>query len=253
MSFMSLELTTTLSISLLSLSLLLQSLEMLSLCNRVAANTPWSWSHIRNDFIHWPPFLLSSFDQLYGHHFKFLILTQVVLALLLPAMPALMLPLLITTSLLIALRFRGSFNGGSDAMTMATTISLLLSLSSPVGFYLLAFHCTLSYFIAGIVKLKSNAWRSGEALPIFLTQSNYAVPLPIQNIASHKFVMTLASWGVIGFECSFPLVWLLPQLTPTYIILAILFHVMNYFCLGLNRFVFTWFVSYPALLYCIQR
>lgn len=250
---MSLELATNLSLALLSLSLLVQSLEMLILCNKISFHTPWSWNHIRNDFAHWPLILLSSLDQIYGNHFKFLILAQISFALLLPILPTLMLPLLVVTSMLVALRFLGSFNGGSDAMTMATLISLIISLSSSLGFYLLAFHCTLSYFMAGIVKIKNNSWRRGSALPIFLTQSNYKVPLQVQKMTSHKLLMTLVSWAVMIFECTFPLVWLLPQLTQTYIVLAILFHLVNYFCLGLNRFVFAWLASYPALLYCCTR
>lgn len=257
---MTIELTMTLSLVLLSLSLLVQSFEMLSLCSKVITNSPWSWHHVRNDFIHWPPFLLFSFDHLYVNHFKLLILIQIALSFCLPLLPPMIIPFLIITYLLVALRFRGNFNGGSDAMTMVTLISLLLlfifpsqKLTNAIGFYLLAFHCTLSYFISGVVKFKNSSWRSGVALEVFLTQSNYAVPASIQRLAQQKMFVTTGSWLIILFESCFPLVWVFPNLTGLYITAAFLFHIINYFCLGLNRFVFAWLVTYPALFFCTQR
>ena len=145
-------------------------------------------------------------------------------------------------------------------MTMATLLSLILififpsqGLINSIGFYLLSFHCTLSYFMTGIVKLKNKSWRSGLALQAFLTHSNYTVPTKIQHLAKQKLFLSSGSWLVIVFECSFPLVWIFPKLTLFYIMAAILFHVINYFCLGLNRFVFTWLASYPALLFCTHN
>jgi len=253
---MTIDFTITLSFALLSLSLIVQSFEMFSLCKTLDSNSPWSWNHVRNDFINCPSIILFSLDQVYKNNFKLLILLQIGLSLCLPVFPRFIIPLLIITYFLIALRFRGNFNGGSDAMTMATLVSLafsLVELKTPIGFYLLAFHCTLSYFTAGIVKLKNKSWRSGSALQVFLTHSNYPVPAKVQKLAKQKIFISISSLLVIFFECTFPLVWLFPKFTGLYIILAIFFHIINYFCLGLNRFVFAWLASYPALFFCTQN
>jgi len=251
---MNVDFTLNLSVMLLSLSLLLQSFEMLNISSKVGAHSPWSWNHVRNDFAHWPSFFLFSFDHLYEENFKFLVLTQIILTLCLLWEPHIVIFFLIMTYFLIALRFRGNFNGGSDAMTMVTLVSLTFAFQkTSIGFYLLAFHCTLSYFMAGMVKLRNKSWRSGLALQTFLTHSNYAIPSKIQKWTNQKSWMILGSWIVILFECSFPLVWLFPKLTTYYVVAASLFHVINYFCLGLNRFVFTWIASYPALLFCTQN
>ena len=85
-----------------------------------------------------------SFDHLYERNFKLLVFVQIILALGLPLIPQITIPFLIISYFLIALRFRGNFNGGSDAMTMATLLSLLLififpskGLINSIGFYLL--------------------------------------------------------------------------------------------------------------------
>lgn len=247
------EFTLTLSLALLSSSLLIQCFELYSLCDRIAPNNPWSWVHVRNDFKHWPLPLLFILDRIYQENFKSLILLQLVLAFLLPLAPSFAAPILTALYILITLRFRGSFNGGSDSMSMMTLIGLNFALhesATTIGFHLIGFYSTVSYFIAGLVKLKNKYWRSGFALKIFLTQSNYWIPETIQELAQQRIFTIPASFLLIFFECSFPIVWLLPSLTKFYVAGACIFHIVNYFCLGLNRFVFAWLATYPALFLC---
>lgn len=252
---MSIELIIIFFKTLLSVSLLLQSFELLSIASKIGPDSPWSWSHVRNDFAHWPAILLRILDILYEKYFKLLVLVQIILAMLLPLHPVFPALLLIGTYLLIALRFRGQFNGGSDTMTMTSLLSaLLLSLPQPkvinlpLGLYFLAFQSTLSYFIAGMVKLKSKSWRTGQALHAFLLHSNYLVPEKLQYLSNNKLLMLVASYFIIIFECSFPILWLFPALTGYYLFTAFAFHIANYYIFGLNRFVFAWLCTYPALL-----
>jgi len=247
------ELTLRLSLVLLSVSLLIQGFELYSLCGRIASNTPWSWAHVRRDFNHWPPAVLFILDRIYEVNFKYLILLQLTLAFFLSVIPSFAVPALTALYILIALRFRGNFNGGSDSMSMMVLISLNFALynsTTNIGFHLVGFYCTVSYFIAGLVKLKNKYWRTGFALKVFLTQSNYSIPEPIQKWAHQRIFILLSSTLVILFECTFPIIWLLPGLTKLYVAGALIFHIINYFCLGLNRFVFAWAATYPALFFC---
>jgi hypothetical protein len=203
---------------------------------------------------------VTALDQTYGHHFKILILLQITLSVFLPFSPRISIYFLLITYLLISLRFRGTFNGGSDSMTMTTLIGLALtqiptshdSLAS-IGMYFLAIHCTLSYFIAGIIKIKNPHWRSGFALQTFLIHSNYLVPSKIKLWARYPLFSICGSIIVIVFECSFPLIWLFPSLAGYYLFAGFVFHLINYFTFGLNRFVFAWLASYPTLLYCTLK
>lgn len=243
--------------SCLTLSLLIQALEMLSIAPKIKEpHHPWHWQNIRDDFQVWPAPLKILLFPLISKHFTKIIYLQIVIALLLPIFFHWGLSLgLIGLCLLSNLRFRGVFNGGSDYMTMTVLVGLTITLYGnhdplfeKIGSLYIATQCTLSYFIAGVIKLKSQAWRSGFALRIFLTQSNYLVPERLKSLACKPEPMKLASWFIILWECSFPVLWLKPQsLFFVYIAMAFCFHLGNFFAFGLNRFVFAWLASYPAL------
>lgn len=153
---------------------------------------------------------------------------------------------------MIAVRWRGTFNGASDSMTFHILGAVLLGRLFPqwqnYSEIYIAFQVTLSYFVAGLSKLKTSDWRSGKALGHFLTLSNsvYAHKTLLQSAKSPMF-LSLISWSVILFECLFPLVWLDPSVRPVVLGLGLAFHVMNFYAFGLNRFVFAWLAGYPAL------
>lgn len=161
--------------------------------------------------------------------------------------------LLWTSQLAVAMRFRGTFNGGSDAMTMvvltgATVAALPLRLGPLVGLGYVAAQAVLSYFVAGLVKLREPRWRSGEALRSFLTLRRYAVPQWITAILSRASVSRGASLVVIALECTFPLAIVWPAATLPYLAAALSFHLASTAMFGINRFVWAWAASYPAIL-----
>lgn len=159
------------------------------------------------------------------------------------------------TTLMTANRFRGTFNGGSDYMTaLVLAAHLLMGLFEDryiqTGFmWYIAIQLTLSYFIAGVVKIKEKEWRSGVALTALLTRTNYIVSPKIQSLVQNKFLATFLSWAVLIFECTFPLALINSQVCAVYLAMGFLFHLGNFFVLGLNRFVFAWLAAYPALYY----
>lgn len=126
---------------------------------------------------------------------------------------------LISITLLTAIRFGGSLNGGSDAMTMVVLSSRLV----PWGRTYLAVQLTLSYFVAGLVKLRMPEWRSGRALTALTGLPGWL------------------TWPTLLWECSFPLVWFWPI---PYLTAGVLFHFLNIKKLGLNRFFWIWLAAY---------
>jgi hypothetical protein len=170
-------------------------------------------------------------------------------------------PLLLFTEVAVCVRFRGTFNGGSDYLTVLTTMALALAwlfdaAEHPIvgkaclGY--IAVQLTLSYFIAGISKLKEADWRSGAALCGFVRSPRYGAPAFAQRLLDGKRRCQLLSWCVLLFECGFPLAWLDPRLCMALIALGFAFHLGNWLFFGLNRFVFAWAAAYPALLFGSQ-
>jgi hypothetical protein len=147
-------------------------------------------------------------------------------------------------------------------MTVVVLTGLLVSLLSPSeklfglgGLFYIAAQLTLSYFVAGVVKLKTRTWRSGQALKVFLEHSNYAIPAPVRALAQYNWFNRGVSWFVILWECCFPLLWLTRpsmalMVTGLFLGNAFIFHLGNFVAFGINRFVFAWLAAYPALLYC---
>jgi hypothetical protein len=139
----------------------------------------------------------------------------------------------------IAIRWRGTFNGGSDAMTFLILAAWLLAACVPqlesVCLLYVAIQLVLSYFVAGIAKIFNPQWRNGEALTYFFAQSGF-------NIS--RGTSLGLSWILIAIECLFPFAFYAPTL---FVITAITFHVANVYIFGLNRFFFAWLAAYPAL------
>jgi hypothetical protein len=157
---------------------------------------------------------------------------------------------MLTGTVVIAWRFRGTFNGGSDYMTVTVLIGLLLP--KPLGYWYIVVQLILSYMIAGLVKLKNREWRNGQALRELLTRSNYIVPKSIQSLVMQKKVSLLLSWALIIFECSFFLSLVSQSFFWVYAVTAMVFHLGNFWVFGLNRFVLAWAAAYPSLYWAVK-
>lgn len=147
------------------------------------------------------------------------------------------------TTWIINLRWRGTFNGGADTMTMQILLVGLFThffADQPylvnAGMYYLAIQAALSYFVAGVVKIKNPEWRNGLALPKFLEHSGYRSAFP-----------RALSWGIILFECTFPLALFSQTLALLFCGAGACFHLVNAYVLGLNRFFWVWIATYPAI------
>lgn len=167
--------------------------------------------------------------------------------------------ILFMSSVFMMARFRGSFNGGSDSMTAIVLFSVMVSLwfqNSPgvvkVALLYIAVQSVLSYVVAGLAKLSHREWRSGMALTRILLDSNYPISPFVKRWAKFPHLMFSLSWGVILFECAFPMIFFTSIIALPVLALGFAFHVINAYVFGLNRFIFSWLATYPAVYYVVS-
>lgn len=231
-----------------ALAVILQSVEALRLWPRV--RKVWSWRILRHDYTPIQQRLLTPLlgDRSFPAVLVWQLLTST--ALLITGWIALA-PWLLASTLLVCLRWRGNFNGGSDSMTIVLLSSLTLAQFAPrVALLYLATQTCLSYLVAGLVKLRHAGWRNGSTLAKYLRSPYYPVDQRAQNQAGRAHLMRLACWLILLFECGFGLFLVSPQLCLWGLALGFTFHAINARVLGLNRFLHAWVAAYPALYYC---
>ena len=167
--------------------------------------------------------------------------------------------LLFAMALLILLRWRGAFNGGSDFMTLVGLTGLLLahvlvlftdSVSAwRAALWYVTVQSLSSYFVSGWVELMRPEWRSGRALTVFLDTAVYG-PLPAKSIYRKPRLAMLCSWGFIVWEGLFPLALLDVRLAAMFCAIAAVFHFLVFWFFGLTRFFWAGLSNFPAILYC---
>lgn len=199
----------------------------------------------------------------FGNRIVFVLRLILALSLLVPAtvlppfvLATVHLVLLLTAMLLIA-RLRGPLCGGSDAMWFQVQLGLLLASLAGwhpvlvrVGLGWIAAQSVLSYFLAGVVKFRNPRWRRGEALQCLLASDGpYVIWVRVRRLAGSAAVCRALAWAAIGFELLFPLVLMVPvEWRGWWLAAGLMFHLGNAVVLGLNRFVWAWAATYPALL-----
>lgn len=168
---MNLEFIIGLTASALCLSMIFQSLELLVLCFRGDLLKIWSFENLKDDL---------KFKIIFSERsFKLILVLELITSmygLFNPSAP--LIGILFLTHLLICIRFRGTFNGGSDMMTFVLLTGVFISLCSEseqtqkLGLIYITINTLFSYFKAGISKLIRSEWRKGEA-SVFLSKEVY--------------------------------------------------------------------------------
>ena len=239
----------------IAVGLIQQSVELLSIRRDFGRDGVWSWMILRGDFNFLPKYAMAFFDWILADsRFIAVIALQLILAIASLFFPvALIFFGQLLTATLICLRWRGTFNGGSDFMTLIVLTGVVLA-----GFFgsknggvtmaliYIALHSVLSYWVAGAAKFADQSWRSGKALRSFLKGAPSRVWVPGPRAA------IFFTFLILVFECSFPLAILRPESCFFYMIFGLLFHTSNALVLGLNRFILPWAATYPALWYLSQ-
>lgn len=245
------------------LALCFQTIEFLLLRKAFIAKGVWQWTDLKADFDFLPNTLKTFFNFLFNDlNFTILLFLRLIGSFLLIFTPHFSIILfLFFTTLFIAQRFRGAFNGGSDYMTLIILSALSFSaffntpLTSKGAIWYIAIQSATSYFLAGIVKIKQRNWHNGSALKSFLNSPNYNTASWIKSLIQLSSITLLLSWIIIFFEISFPLIFLInsPQIVIICLICGFIFHLINFYLFGLNRFLIIWTATYPALYFCTLR
>lgn len=146
---------------------------------------------------------------------------------------------------------------GSDQMSTIVLVTLLLTVgphSTPflagAGLVFIAAQACLSYAAAGLAKLVSPTWRSGEAIYRIFNTATYGME-PVARFLEHRRWLNVAlCWSVILIESLFPLCLLLPA-PWSWLFLAwgFAFHLQCAAIMGLNSFLWAFVATYPAILY----
>ena len=249
--------------TIIALAVFLQTLEYLSLKDTFTGNGVWRWGEIKKEFLFLPNIIQQFFNFfLMDRHFIFLLWIRLLVSVLFIFYSSFFFTFfLFLSSLLVAQRFRGSFNGGSDYMSLIILSALCVQTMAPsfvitkgVLWYI-AIQSATSYFIAGIIKLKLSSWRNGVALTQFIQSPNYGPPTLIRRLLSQKQLAFLAAWVVIIFEITFPFILVQHNgnIIFIWLLLGFLFHLSNVFIFGLNRFLIVWLATYPAIYFCALK
>ena len=248
---------------LLCLSLLIQTLEYLRLLPALADDGYAPWRLQRADVPQ--AWIRQGLDRLFtpGALRLQLLLRLPVLALIaLHGSNWGMVLFLFISHLLVLIRWRGAFNGGSDFLTLVVLTGLLIAqgvgvfedvaLGWQAGLWYITIQAITSYFMSGWVKIMRPEWRSGAAMTIFLNAAIYG-PLAPRHALRNRGLALLGSWAFIVWECCAPLALVSPKLATVFCAVAGVFHFLVFWFFGLNRFFWAWLASFPAILWCATQ
>lgn len=243
-----------------ALSLAIQTLEYLRMGKATADDAFWSWQLQRADIPN--AFVRALLDVLFKprvHQLHLVLRLCAAVVLAVQGASLSLIAFLFVGNLLILIRWRGAFNGGSDFMTLVVLTGLLIAqvvgalmnvqLGWQAGFWYIAIQAITSYFMSGAVKLLRREWRNGSAMTIFLNGAIYG-PLSATHPLRNKWLAMLGSWGFIVWEILFPISLFDPRLAAVFCAVAALFHFLVFWFFGLNRFFWAWLCAFPAIIWC---
>jgi hypothetical protein len=248
------------------LSLLIQVAEYLRIAKSSDPQGVWSWPEQRADIPPHPPLFRRLLDVLFqpqAYRVQLWLRAVLALVLMIQGSSLLLLLALFMGTLLLLVRWRGAFNGGSDFMTLVVLLGLFIAagvnlLSAPnlnpalgwrAGFAFIALQAISSYFLSGSVKLLRPEWRNGRALTLFLNEAVRG-PLTPGHWLRQAGLARLGSWAFILWECAFPLALLQAEWALLFCLVAAVFHFLVFWFFGLNRFFWAWLATFPAIIWC---
>jgi hypothetical protein len=246
--------------TLLCFALVLQAIEIYRLAFNKTFQKIWSFEILKPELeqgLPLPNFLIGNLFSIKA--LKLIALLQITLAIcgFFVSYP-LVFAGLFATHLLICIRFRGLFNGGSDMMTSVLLTGVLISISSSqghiqkLGLIYICLHSAFSYFKAGLVKVIQKDWRRGLAIPGFLQRSIYPDMKSLSaGLYARPRLSFLLSWGTLLFELAVPAIFMNVHWAMAYFGFVVAFHYINYLTFGLNRFFWVWLAAWPSILFVV--
>ena len=244
-----------------AISLLIQTLEFLRLQSATNANGIWAWSIQQAELAHSSRWIQKLAAWLYRervHHLHLVLRTAAACSLFFGS-SLISSVLLFFSTLILLIRWRGAFNGGSDFMTLAVLLGMMIAQIASIwlhpvvawraGLWFITIQSISSYFISGSVKLFDHRWRNGWAMPFFISGAIYG-PLKPDSVFYSRWFAIVASWSFILWECTFPVALAGPIWAIIWCAVAALFHFLVFWHFGLNRFFWAWATTFPAIIYC---
>jgi hypothetical protein len=242
-----------------AVSLTIQTLEYLRVGAALRPEGLWAWDLQRHDIpVPWVRRVLDGLFHPVVYQAHLVLRLALAVMLLVQGGSLALIAFLFAGNVLILIRWRGAFNGGSDFLTLVVLTGLLIAysvgtwvdaeLGVQAGLWYICIQSVTSYFMSGAVKLLRAEWRSGDAMTIFLNAAIYG-PLPANHLLRQPMLAALGSWAFILWECAFPLALLGPWQAVAFCAVAAVFHFLVFWFFGLNRFFWAWLASFPAILW----
>lgn len=146
---------------------------------------------------------------------------------------------------------------GADQMmsivAVTAAIALIPGQTTAVQFTAMSFlaaQCCLAYFTAGVAKLMSMEWRSGEALQFVVRTKSYGTSWLRPLLDQHRPLRLILAWLVILPEVAFPLAFAAGGgYLQLFLLWGVTFHVLIAFTMRLNTFAIAFPAVYPVLLF----
>lgn len=242
---------------LISFALLLQSIEFIKIKKNLTEQGIWRWSELRSEYQFLPQFIQRFLDFIMNEkYFTSMMKVRLELSIVLFLFPYLtwLFVFLFLSTFLVTLRWRGSFNGGSDYLMLIILLTLCVGLIIPglakAALWYITIQVLSSYFLAGLHKVRKEKWSRGIAVAQFVNSPNYDPPSFVVRIINNTSMAKIITWAVLVFELAFPLAIINSKLCAMFLVMGFCFHLGNFVVFGLNRFFWVWTASYPALWYC---
>jgi len=242
-------------------SILLQCLEYWRIAGSTDPDGVWAWQVQRADVPASPAWVRSMLDCLYQprlYRAQLLLRGAAAVCLMVWGNQLWLALLLFAGQLLLLVRWRGAFNGGSDFMTLITVTGLLIAqlvglvadegTGWSVALAYIGLQTVSSYFVSGWVKLKRPEWRNGQALTVFLNSGLHG-PLAPHSVWRRPWVALGCSWAFILWEGLFPLALFNPAWVVGFVLVALCFHFLVFWFFGLNRFFWAWAVNLSSVFF----
>ena len=147
---------------------------------------------------------------------------------------------------------------GSDHAAFIVQASVALARASggkpssiDTSLWFIALSSAMSYTAAGLAKLVSPGWRTGDAVLGVIRLRGYGDPAFARQLERIPQAGRVLEVAVVALECGFPLAWADPRGRAAWFVVgsSLAFHVANARVMGLNRFLTAFAATYPAVLY----
>ncbi|MFG1945696.1 hypothetical protein [Nonomuraea sp. NPDC048826] len=160
------------------------------------------------------------------------------------------------TNYMLAVRIRAGTDG-TEHMSQLTYLALLATRFFPndpkaraASAWFIGGQCMLSYLAAGLAKAAGPSWRQGQAMPGIFRTYVYGDERIYKIFKDRPTLSKLAGWGVIVGESILPLALVLPKKSAWAMLgTGVAFHAGNAAFMGLNRFLWSFVGTYPAVIY----